>query len=132
MRLTLPYPVSANRYWRSFVPRGGRRAIVVPSPEAKRYKRDVANLASAAGMRPIAQGPVEFRCRLVPANAICLDLDNALKVVLDALRGIAYRDDSQVRLIHAERADADPAGGRRLEIEILPARLAMRIEQEAS
>ena len=43
VRLVLPSPPSANRYWRSFVPRAGTRAITVVSDEAKAYKRDVLN-----------------------------------------------------------------------------------------
>jgi len=38
MMLSLPYPVSANRYWRSF--RAGSRAVVTVSAEAKVYKRE--------------------------------------------------------------------------------------------
>ena len=47
--LTLPYPVSANVYWRSFVPRGHSRAIVTLSDEAKAYKAAVGKLVREAG-----------------------------------------------------------------------------------
>lgn len=119
MKLTLPYPVSANRYWRSFVPRGHTRAIVVVSDEAKAYKSEVGWIAKGAGLRKPFSGLVEMRIRLVPKNRICIDLDNALKVTLDALKGIGYGDDAQVYRIVADRAEPDPVGGARLEVEIL-------------
>jgi crossover junction endodeoxyribonuclease RusA len=116
VKLTLPYPVSANRYWRSFVPRGYKRALVVVSDEAKAYIREVGLEAKRQGLRKPATGLVSLIVRLIPANRVCMDLDNALKVVIDALKGIAYADDADVFKIVAERADPD--GHARLEIEI--------------
>lgn len=115
VRLELPYPVSANRYWRTIVQ--GGRAMVFVSDEAKRYKRDAAWLAREAGVRSPFQGPVELRIRLVPKNGICMDLDNALKVSIDALKGIVYVDDSQVRKITAERTAPNGVGGLIVEVE---------------
>ena len=46
------------------------------------------------------------------------DLDNSLKVLLDALNGIAFEDDSQVVEIHARREE-DPANPR-VEVQIEP------------
>lgn len=117
MKLVLPYPVSANRYWRSFVPRGHKRAIVIVSDEAKAYKSEVGWMAKSQGVMKPLLNLVELRLRLVPANGICMDLDNALKVTIDALKGIAYADDKQVWRIVADRGEAD--GKARLEVEIL-------------
>lgn len=115
IRLSLPYPVSANRYWRTIVQ--GKRALVFVSDEAKRYKRDAGWLARGAGLRQPYECPVELRITLTPKNGICMDLDNALKVTIDALKGIAYVDDSQVRKITAERAPADGRGGLIVEVD---------------
>ncbi|EMS6149722.1 TPA: RusA family crossover junction endodeoxyribonuclease, partial [Neisseria gonorrhoeae] len=56
--------------------------------------------------------------RLIPkankdggANKTVIDLDNALKVALDALQGVAYHNDRQVRRIAADYADEPVAGG---------------------
>lgn len=43
MTITLPMPVSANRYWRTF------RGRMVVSAEAKAYKEQAGWLARAAG-----------------------------------------------------------------------------------
>ncbi|EMS3987323.1 TPA: RusA family crossover junction endodeoxyribonuclease, partial [Neisseria gonorrhoeae] len=45
------------------------------------------------------------------ANKTVIDLDNALKVALDALQGVAYHNDRQVRRIAADYADEPVAGG---------------------
>lgn len=110
MKLTLPYPPSANRYWRNF------RGRTVVSAEATAYKR-------AAGLecrrqnpygRPLT-GDVVLRLKVFrPRRAG--DLSNRIKVLEDALIGIAFVDDSQVVRIEAERHDdkANP----RVEIEV--------------
>lgn len=123
--LTLPYPVSANVYWRSFVPRGHSRAIVTLSDEAKAYKSSVGRLVRASGvLQPIA-GRVAITVRLYPArpqdwarrarkdpagwddDVRCIDLDNANKVLLDSLKGWAIEDDRWVRRIVSERMEPD-------------------------
>ncbi|HGO7526607.1 TPA: RusA family crossover junction endodeoxyribonuclease [Neisseria meningitidis] len=117
MRLILPYPVSANRYWRIW------RNRAVRSAEAAAYKKTVRRIAQEAGAMP-SEGSVAVRLRLIPkankdgsANKTVIDLDNALKVALDALQGIAYHNDRQVRRIAAEYAD-EPKQGGGLAVEI--------------
>jgi crossover junction endodeoxyribonuclease RusA len=133
--LTLPWPVSANRYWRSFVPRGQSRAIVVLSDEAKAYKQRVGWMVKAAGLRAPITGRVEIAIQLYPNRpqdwkarqrkfgaawddtVQCLDLDNANKVLLDALKGVAIDDDKWVRRIVSERMEPD-AGDARVVVTI--------------
>ena len=119
MKLVLPYPVSANRYWRTVVNRKTGRAMTFVSKEAESYKEAARLKALLAGIRKPLAGAVELRFRLVPKNGICMDLDNALKVSIDALKGIAFADDSLVYRVLAEKCDPDPVGGARLEVEIL-------------
>jgi crossover junction endodeoxyribonuclease RusA len=117
IRLELAYPVSANRYWRTVMPKGHSRPMTMVSPEAKAYKAECGWKAKAAGVRSPILDTVELRIQLVPKNGICMDLDNALKVVIDALKGIVYQDDSQVRKITAERTSPNGVGGLVVEIE---------------
>ena len=66
IELTLPYPISANRYWRSFTPRGASRPVVTLSEQALEYKAEVALLIRLAGvMRPIG-GRVSVGIELYP------------------------------------------------------------------
>ena len=117
VRLKLPYPVSANRYWRIW------RNKAVRSAEATAYKSVVRRIAQEAGVMP-SEGSVAVCLRLIPkankdgsANKTGIDLDNALKVTLDALQGIAYHNDRQVRRIAAEY-DSEPVAGGGLAVEI--------------
>lgn len=139
IELTLPYPVSANVYWRSFVPRGHSRAIVTLSDEAKAYKEKVGWLVKAAGVRQPIAGRVAIEIRLYPArpqdwarrarknplawddDVRCIDLDNANKVLLDSLKGVAIDDDKWVRRIVAERMEPD--GEARVVVVVTPLEL---------
>jgi Holliday junction resolvase RusA-like endonuclease len=155
--IRLPYPISANRYWR--IVGGGRGggggpARIVVSQEAQAYKREVAAAARLHGFNPPewpapkgqyvevcvqlhprsikakperkrsgGANPSEAAPRQSPsaaqgkakaamkASEVVLDLDNALKVTLDALTGVAWDDDSQVRRISAEYGPPCEGGG---------------------
>lgn len=128
--LILPYPVSANRYWRTRVIRGV--AMTYVSAEAKSYKSQVAWAAKAAGVRNPIDGRVEVLFRLFPKrpqdwvkraqkdpqqwddSVACIDVDNAQKVLLDALKGVVFGDDKFVRKITGERLEPD--GEARIEV----------------
>jgi Holliday junction resolvase RusA-like endonuclease len=102
--LTLPYPPSANAYWRSLVIKGSVRVLV--SSEARKYKKLVAELASYT--KPRLPGPLigALRLSLTLYRPIKRgDLSNRIKVIEDALIGIAYADDSQITEIVAKRFD---------------------------
>lgn len=91
--ITLPYPPSANRYWRHF------RGKVVKSDEARAYQTEAGWLAKAGGVR-IVDGDLVLTLRFYrPRKAG--DLDNRIKVTLDSLNGVAYKDDAQVKELHA-------------------------------
>lgn len=117
MKLTLPYPPSTNRYWR-FNPKFGSMYV---THEARKYKADLEAIARRQlGPRarfPVYRGPVAVSV-IVYRPAKRGDLDNTLKVMLDALRGVAFVDDDQVVRITADRADdkANP----RAEVLIQP------------
>lgn len=134
IRLVLPYPPSANRVWRTRVVKG--IAMTYVSPEAKAYKAQVGWLAKAAGIRKPMTGRVAVSYILFPKRpqdwvkrakqdplgwddtVSCLDLDNANKVLMDALKGVVFEDDKWVRRIEAERAEPD--GEARLVVTITP------------
>ena len=139
MKLILPYPISANLYWRTVVvksqgalgPDGPQPyASTYVSEEAKRYKRDVRIAAYEQGVRAPIAGRVSVGIQLYPHRPLdwqkrvradpmnwdddvrCLDLDNAFKVLNDALRGVAFKDDAWIRRIEAERMEPDTEGAR--------------------
>lgn len=132
IRLTLPTPVSANRYWASRVAKvnGKPMPIVYVTTEAKDYRKTVASLAFAQGVtKPIA-GRVAVTLQLYPHRPLdwqkrqrqhgaawdntvqCIDLTNAEKVLMDALNGLAFEDDKRVFRYAAERMEPDEHGAR--------------------
>ena len=92
----IPVPPSANRYWMI-----ANNRIVVTS-EARNYKQQVfyklAHLTEPL-RKDIAVNVTIFRAYKRG------DLDNFLKIMLDALQGIIYLNDSQITEIHAFRDD---------------------------
>jgi crossover junction endodeoxyribonuclease RusA len=132
--MTLPYPLSANRYWRTYMPKGFKAPVTVVSAEAKAYKAQVCGLARIAGVKAPIAGRVAIDVRLYPNRpqdwakraakdpmawddtVQCLDLDNANKVLFDALKGVVIEDDRWVRRITSERMEPD--GEARVEVTI--------------
>lgn len=141
IQLTLPYPISANAYWRSFVPKGHSRAVTIRSREANAYKEQVGWMVKAAGIVKPIVGRVQIDVKLYPHRPLdyqkrmqkqgarwddsvqCIDLDNANKVLLDSLKGVAIDDDKWVRKIVAERMEPD--GEARVVVTIT----ALHVEQ---
>lgn len=106
--LTLPYPPSANRYWRMV------RNHPVVSKDARAYKDGAGMVARHHGMAPFT-GPVALTVHLYRPQRSG-DLSNRIKILEDALNGISWQDDSQIVELHAYLHDdkANP----RAEIEI--------------
>lgn len=138
--LVLPYPISANVYWRSRVIKAGpgrpQFVSTYVSAEAQAYKAQVAKIAASAGIRSPIFGRVAIAYVLYPHRPLdykkrmakdpmfwddtvqCIDLDNAQKVLLDSLKGVVMDDDKFVREIVARRAEPD--GESRLVVTITP------------
>jgi len=155
-RLTLPYPISANRYWATRVIKlkgtAKYRAMTYVTPEAEQYRREVGAIAAAAGLSSATPGRVLLHVQLYPSRpqdwarrarkephtwddtVMCIDLGNCEKVLSDALNGIAWADDKQLRRIVLERMEPDEKGAR-LEVVIehlaAPASLFDNQEQAA-
>lgn len=146
--LTLPYPISANRYWQTvYIGKGTqRRAIQVPTKEAKAFKESAQWEASRRGVSAPITGRVRIDIQLYPQrpqdwarrarqnpqtwddDVRCIDLDNANKVLLDALKGVAIDDDRWVRELHSQRMEPD--GEARVVVTITP--LALPVAPQAS
>ncbi|QJC75443.1 RusA family crossover junction endodeoxyribonuclease [Stenotrophomonas maltophilia] len=137
IHLTLPYPISSNRYWATrVIPKKPKPlAITYVTDDAKAYKAAVGHLAKAAGIRAPSTGRVGLYIKLFPHRpqdwakrarkdphtwddtVQCIDLGNCEKVLSDALNGIAWVDDKQIRRTLLERMEPDEKGAR-LEVAI--------------
>lgn len=105
-----PLPPSSNRYWRHY------RGRTIISPEAEQYRSTLKMLAKADGAAQLS-GPVAVTVNVYRERRSG-DLDNRLKVLLDACQGVFYQNDSQIRELHAY-LDDDKARPR-VEVEVKP------------
>lgn len=104
----LPFPPSANEYWRSRAVRlpGGKLGVqVYVSPAARQFKERAAQTAREFGVRPLS-GPVALSLALWLPSRAC-DISNSCKVLEDALNTVAYVDDAQVERIQITRLGID-------------------------
>lgn len=126
--LTLPYPPSANRAWRTRVAKG--IAMTYQSPEAKEFKAKVHAIVRAAGINKPLLGRVKLELWLFPNRpkdwqarqrkfgpqwddgVQSLDLDNVNKVLLDSLKNLVFEDDKSVFQLLAQRMEPDERGAR--------------------
>ncbi len=116
-RATLPYPPSANEYWRfrTITPKGKPSFVSMHVSHAgKQFKDSAGWLLKAAGIKQPIAGRVRVDLQLWPnrpqdwatrmrkdplywADTVQrLDLDNCRKAVYDALKEIAFGDDKCV------------------------------------
>lgn len=116
VRITMPYPPSVNRYWRSV--RVGKKCHVILSREAWAYRDRVQAFHTPITFEQrCPQGPLRVAIVLHPPDRRKRDVDNALKAILDALQYIhAISDDSQICDLRVVRAE--PVKGGRAEVEI--------------
>lgn len=105
-RLELPYPVSANEYWRHVPNKKTGLTMHFLSDEAKVYKEAVAWTARAAGFRKPSEKLIEIvSITLVPRLynrdgkriGSVMDLGNCWKIAEDALQGVVYVNDRQIK-----------------------------------
>lgn len=116
--IVLPYPVSANRYWRMRINPKTNHPFMSVSNEGRQYKKLVRQLLTLKRLNKPHPGSIFIELVLHPrknidgtASKVCIDLDNALKVTLDSLQGLVFKDDNQITKIIAEIGKPKPDGG---------------------
>ena len=125
--VTLPMPVSANRYWahRGIARAGKAMAVTYVTEEAKAYRKTVAWLMMEAGIRTPFPGRVAMHLKAYPHRPLDhekrkrkdplywadtvrrMDLGNHRKTLEDALNGIAYLDDKCIWMDGGEIMEPD-------------------------
>lgn len=122
--IALQYPLSVNRYWT--VSPGSHS--ITPTIAGRAWKQAARALALSQGAQHqrIAAGPVAAEIVLLPrknkdsaATAVRLDLDNCLKIALDAMQGVLFTDDRQVVELQARVGSAVADGA--LMVRVRPA-----------
>lgn len=114
-KLTLPFPPSANRYWRH------ARNMIYVSKEAQDY-RDVVfgcfiEQFPDVSLPMIVDRPVSLHIvAYMPSTE--RDLENSTKVLFDALQNVLYVDDIQVHHYEVTRHEAMPPKRKNARVEI--------------
>lgn len=111
IKLTLPFPPVLNHLYPTT--RTGKR---VKSRAGREYAHTAGWQAKEQGAVPIA-GPVAVTIDAYRPRRVG-DIDAPLKVLLDALTGIAYEDDGQIEWLLIRRHD--DAKNPRVELTIEP------------
>lgn len=86
-------------------PRVTRRGIAYTPKRTKDFEGIVRLAARAATPSPPWDGPVALRIMYRPRTRRRSDVDNVAKAIMDALIGVVYVDDSQVRALSVTRLD---------------------------
>lgn len=118
--LTLPWPPSVNRYWRT--PSSGRLAgRTMLSQEARNYRAacEAVILAGPRGIQPT--GRLLVKIEASPPDKRRRDLDNMLKATLDALQHCGViRDDCDIDGLAIIRRPPVKDGSMYVEIAEVP------------
>ncbi len=110
LNITLPWPPSANRYWRNIK---GRTLV---SKEAKLYKMLIKGLSYEWKMKPML-GRIGLQIEAYPPDKRIRDLDNTLKVLIDSLKETGvFKDDSQIDKICITRLEPSKPGHLKISI----------------
>ena len=114
-------PISANHMWRSSVAKGTGRPFTYMPTEAKNmrefWRMTALNQLRKQGKKMIEDSnEIGVDIKFFFETKARRDIDNFLKVVIDSMTGVVYKDDSQIRQLHAEKL-YDP-GSPRIEIII--------------
>ena len=92
------------------------------SAEAKKYKLAVHKIVGSNTKDKNVQLSIKLLPKLTKnglPSKVCLDLDNCLKVALDALQGCLYDNDNQVKRILLEYGEPVENGGLSIECEVM-------------
>ena len=118
MRLTLPYPPTANHYWRY----GRGRWYIAKAGKAFRdaVQAEVLALRMTGQMpREPLRGRVRLLVTVYPPDGRRRDIDNICKALLDALQHAGvYDDDRRVSRLSIKRADDPPEQPGKVVVEI--------------
>lgn len=118
IELTLPYPPSVNRYWRSV--RVGKRSQVLVSEAGRKFQAAVRDAVLLARANKQYSERLVVDVMLYPADARKRDIDNSLKSLLDALgKAGVYIDDSQIDVLRVSRKEWCSGGKCEVVIKVM-------------
>lgn len=113
--LQLPWPVSINAYWKR-----SKFGSVYVSSEGKAYGVAVVALIRRLQESPLV-GRIALDAKFYPPNRQRRDLDNCLKVMIDAIQASGIiSNDYQIKKLSAEMFEPIPNGAAVVELSEIP------------
>lgn len=108
-KYVLPFPPSINHYWRSYVPKGGKRAITYVSNDGVKFQKAVA---AVVNVRHRSTRRLKVLLQLQRGDFVDYDVGNYIKSTEDALaKAGVFVNDSQIDIVTAERLPVKPGEG---------------------
>lgn len=112
LEITLPWPPSANNYWRHV----GHKVLI--SAKGQKFRSDVCTLIKIIALSDRAAwkvmpfvGPIAVVIEAHPPDRIRRDIDNLFKSLLDSMQHAGvYGDDNQIADLSISRRDVAPGG----------------------
>ncbi len=119
LEFRIPYPISTNKMFLALKTKTGRSYRTL-TDEAEAYKKE----AGLEGLRAMAReglctprtGRLIVSLTIYPPRGIGVDIDN-IKICLDSLTGIVYKDDKQIWELHIYRKPPAKGGGVYVTVE---------------
>ena len=112
LRLTLPWPPSVNKIWRTVK---GRHLL---SREGRLYRKKVADIVMRTGVHRLGTSAIKVKAIAYLPDRRRRDIDNLGKAVYDALEEArVFDDDSQILDSHWVKGPIDRANPR-IEISL--------------
>lgn len=115
MKITLPYPPSANHYWHLASIKNSVRKFI-----GKKGKEFRSKVIETVGEVVPLESRLEVNIVVSPPDRRKRDLDNTLKPTLDALEAAkVFKDDSQIDLLKVSRGEIIKGGALHITIKEL-------------
>lgn len=115
VEIVLPYPPSANRIWRK---NGAGRIYLVPN--AKAFKGLVRDLVVTGKFSGFGAALLKIKIEIYPPDKRKRDIDNVIKILLDALKFAGmYDDDCQIKKLEIAMLETKKNGEVLVKIEEL-------------
>lgn len=117
--LCLPWPPSANTYYRSVLM--GKHPRVIISRKGREYSEDVQGYIGHQFNRPPLEGRLAVQIMAHAPTRRAFDVDNRLKPLLDALqKARVFLDDGQIDDLRIMRGEIKQGGEAIVQIQELP------------
>lgn len=121
--LFLPFPLSVNQMYRSFV--RGKRIATIKSEKYREWHKSAMDCLQFQWDEDPITDPIMLTLAIKEPTKHKRDLDNLAKSIQDVLSGVVIKDDSQIKILAMHFDETDSPVGTRVMIDRLSAPIAV-------